>query len=158
MAGPVGALGPLVFVGGLGSVFTLHELTKKKKNSFVKHRIIAGNDLIEDTGSDPIEVDIQMRFYAPYTADPSVSLTLLETLMDSKVPVPLIIGGTPIGRGILTLFVVEDISSKMPKFRGGRLTVLDATVKLLEYPNGLSIAGPLGSLANTAFAVLGNLF
>ncbi len=157
MAGPVGVLGPIVFVGGLGGTFTFHDLTKKRKNSFAKHRLINGNDLLEDTGDDPIELDLQMRFFAPYTAPPSISLISLEALADSKIPVPLIIDGTPVGRGILTLFVIEEITSKMPKFVGGELTILDLTIKLCEYSNPLNISGPLSALAQAGAAALGSI-
>jgi hypothetical protein len=157
VAGIVGVLGPLVFIGGLGSTFTFHSLSKKRQNAFVKHQIINGNDLIEDVGFKPIELDLEMRFYSPWTADPSISLVLLETLEDAKIPVPLLIGGVPVGRSILTLFVVEEITSKMPKFSGAKLTVLDITCKLLEYGNPLGLNGTLGSLAQVGVAALGNL-
>ena len=157
MAGIVGALGPLVFIGGLGSVFTFHSLNKKRKNSFAKHKIINGNDLLEDTGVEPIDLDLEMRFYSPWTADPSLSLIALEAMMDAKIPVPLIISGTPVGRGILTLFICEEITSKMPKFVGGTLTVLDVSVRLCEYGNPLGLSGPLGALAQAGVAAIGNL-
>ncbi len=157
MAGPVGVLGPIVFLGGLGSTFTFHDLSKKRKNSFAKHRVINGNDLIEDTGYDPIEIDLQMRFFAPYTADPSISLIAIEALADSKIPVPLIIDGCPVGRSILTLFICEEITSKMPKFVGSQLTILDVTIKLCEYSNPLNISGPLGALAQLGASIVGSI-
>ena len=157
MAGPVGILGNIVFVGGLGSVFTFHSLSKKRQNAFAKHKIINGNDLIEDVGFNPIELDLSLRFYEPWTADPSLSLIALEALEDAKIPVPLLIGGVPVGRSVLTLFVIEEITSKMPKFKGSVLTVLDCSVKLLEYSNPLNIAGILGPLAQAGAAALGNL-
>ncbi len=157
MAGPVGILGTIVFVGGLGTTSTFHELNKKRKNSFAKHRIINGLDLIEDTGFDPIELDLQMRFFSPYTQDPSISLILIEALADSKLPVPLIIDGCPVGRGILTLFVCEEITSKMPKFVGSQLTILDITIKLCEYSNPLNISGPLSALAQLGASVIGSI-
>jgi hypothetical protein len=155
MSGPVGILGPIVFVGGLTTTFTFHDLSKKRSNSFAKHALINGTDLLEDTGSKPIELDLQLRFFQPYTADPSISLIELEALMESKIPVPLIIGGVPVGRGILTLFVIESIDSKMPKFVGSTLTILDLTVKLCEYSNPLSLSGPLSALAQAGAAIVG---
>jgi hypothetical protein len=157
MSGPVGILGILPFVGGQGTTFTVYDIQKKRKNAFAKHRIINGNDLIEDVGFDPIELDLEMHFFAPWTLDPSLSLIALEGLMESKIPVPLIIGGTPVGRGLLTLFVIESIDSKMKKFTGGTLCVLDCTVKLLEYGNPFNISGPLGILAQSGASVIGNL-
>jgi hypothetical protein len=157
MAGPVGILGSIVFVGGLGTTFTFHSLGKKRRNAFAKHKIINGNDLIEDVGFNPIELDLACRFYSPWTADPSLRLIALEALEDAKIPVPLIISGTPVGRGALTLWVVEEITAKMPKFRGGVLTVLDVDIKLLEYSNVLSISGPLSPLLQAGISAAGNL-
>jgi hypothetical protein len=153
----VGILGPLPFVGGQGSAFTFYNITKRRKNSFARHRIISGNDLIEDTGFDPIELDMDMQFFAPWTLDPSISLIALEGLMDSKIPVPLIVGGAPVGRGLLTLFVIESIDSTMKKWEGARLAILECRVKILEYSNPLSISGPLGLLAQAGASVIGNL-
>ena len=157
MAGPVGILGPLVFVGGLGTTFTFNSLSKKRQNAFAKHKIINGVDLIEDVGFNPIELELQCRFYEPWTADPSLSLIALEALEDAKIPIPLIVGGVPVGRQLLTLFVVEEITSKMPKFKGSVLTVLDCSIKLLEYSNPLSISGILGPLVQAGAVAIGNL-
>jgi hypothetical protein len=157
MSGPVGILGNIVFVGGLGSVFTFHALSKKRQNAFAKHKIINGVDLIEDVGFNPIELELSLRFFSPWTADPSLSLIALEALEDAKIPVPLIISGTPVGRGPLTLFIVEEITSKMSKFVGSTLTVLDCSVKLCEYGNPLGISGPLSALAQAGVAAIGNL-
>ncbi len=153
----VGILGTIPFEGGLSSAFTFHEVSKKRKNAFAKHRIIKGNDLIEDVGFDPIEIDIQMKFFRPYTLDPAASLIALETLMDLKIPVPMFIGNTPVGRGLLTLFLVESIDSKMEKWVGSTLTILQCTVKLLEYGNPFGISGPLGALASAGASVVGSL-
>ena len=142
-----GVLGPIMFQGGLGSMNTFHGVSKSKKEVFAKHRIIQQVDIIEDTGSDPIECSLQMHFHAPYTLPPSAALTSLESLMDMKVPVPLIIGSTPVGRAMqLTLFVIEDISAKMSKFISNSLIIADIDVKLLEYPGALNLAGPLSAL------------
>jgi phage protein U len=157
MAGPVGILGPIVFLGGLGTTSTFSEITKKRSNSFAKHSIINGVDLLEDTGEKPIELNLQMRFFSPYTASPSISLIAIEALADSKTPVPLIINGCPVGRGILTLFVIEEITSKMVKFVGSELTILDITCKLCEYSNPISLSGPLSALAQVGESVIGSI-
>jgi hypothetical protein len=141
-----GALGPIIFQGGLGSMNTFHAVSKTKKQTYVKHRIIQQNDLVESAGADPIEGTLQMHFHAPYTLPPSAALTALEALMDMQIPVPLIIGSTPIGRGFITLFVIEEIQSKMSKFISASWIVGDIDVRLLEYPNAISLSGPLSAL------------
>src|SRR5215469_16541143 len=72
MAGLVGILGTVPFVAGQGTAFTFHDIEKKRKNAFAKHRVINSNDLIEDVGFDPIELDIKMKFFSPWTLDPSL--------------------------------------------------------------------------------------
>src|SRR5258708_377199 len=154
--GAVGILGPVPFVGGLGIGNSFHSIKKKNKNSWARHRILKSNDLIEDTGVDPIEIDIDMIFYRPYTLEPSISISILEGLSASKFPVPFIVGGTPIGRGPLTLFVIEEITSDMKKFNGPTLIYATVQVKLLEYGNLFNISGPLGALANIGAAFVGS--
>ena len=141
-----GALGPVVFSGGLGTMNTFHSMNQAKEETLAKHRIIQAIDLIEDTGPEPIELSIQMHFHAPYTLAPGAAITTLEALMDMRMPLPLIIGSTPIGRGFLTLFVIDDIASKMTKFSGSSLIIGDIDVKLCEYAGALSLSGPLSAL------------
>ena len=143
-----GALGPVVFQGGLGTMSTFHAMSKVKKETYVKHRVIQVVDLLEDTGAEPIELQIQMHFHAPYTIGPSRALTQLEALMDAKMPVPLIVGSTPVGRGFLTLFVIEEIQTKMSKFISSSLIVGDIDVKLCEYAGALNMSGPLSALGS----------
>jgi phage protein U len=142
----VGCLGPIVFMGGLGSANTFHSISKTNKESFVKHRVIQANDLVEDTGTDPIEITIEMHFHGPYTVAPSTGIAALEAVKDLKIPLPLIIGRIPLGRGMLTLFVIESVDTKMSTFVGSGLAVADASVKLLEYANPLGSTGPLSAL------------
>jgi GpU protein len=154
-----GALGPVIFQGGLGSMFTFHSMAKTKKETWVKHRIIQLVDILEDTGAEPIELSIQMHFHAPYTLAPSAAITALEALMDAKMPLPLIVGSTPIGRGFLTLFVIDDIASKMSRFSTSSLLIADIDVKLTEYAGALNLSGPLsafgGALPGLSAAVAG---
>jgi phage protein U len=149
----IGALGMIPFVGGLGTANTFHEIAKTNKTTYVKHQIISGVDLIEATGPDPIDLSVQMSFFAPYTLSPSVSVVEIEALAASRLPVPLFAGDAPVGRGLLTLFVIEDVSVQMRKWVGSNLAIAAVTVKLLEYSNPLSIAGPLNALASLGASV-----
>jgi hypothetical protein len=157
MAGIVGVLGPIPFMGGLKRANTFHEISKSAKKAYVVHRILGGNDLVEDCGFDLIDLTLSMKWLYGYTMDPSAALIALEGLMNSSLPVPIIVDGVPLGRGALTLFVVESIASRMTKWKAGTLVALECSVKLREYGNPFSIAGPLGALANTAGQVVGRL-
>jgi len=153
----IGTLGVIPFVGGLGTANTFHAISKSNKASFVKHPIFGGVDLIEATGDDPIDTSISMMFFAPYTLAPAAGITALEALKASRMPVPLFAGDAPVGRGGLALFVVESVSVKMEKWVGAHLAIAKVEVKLLEYSNPFSLAGPLGALTNLASGVLGKI-
>jgi phage protein U len=144
--GAIGALGPIVFMGGLGTAIGFHSISKINKTTFVKHRVIQSTDLVEATGTDLIELSMDLHFHGPYTLAPSAGIAALEAVMAAKIPLPLIIGRIPVGRGLLTLFVVESIDSKMTHFVGSGLAVADVSLRLLEYPNPLGSTGPLSAL------------
>jgi Phage P2 GpU len=142
-----GALGPIVFMGGQGTANLFHKITKVRKQNYVRHKIIMSNDIIESTGPEPIELTFSMIFFAPYTLSPSIGIMALETVMDLQIPLPLIIGSTPVGRGILTLFVIEEVQSNMDRFSDSALLHAEVNVKILEYPNPLANLGPLSALS-----------
>jgi hypothetical protein len=133
-------------MGGLRTTNTFHSISKTNKQTFVKHRVIQTTDLVEATGTDLIELTLEMHFHGPYTLAPSAGITTLESVMAMRIPLPLIVGRVPLGRGALTLFVIEAIDSKMSTFVGSGLAVADVSVKLLEYPNPLGSLGPLSAL------------
>jgi hypothetical protein len=153
----IGALGVIPFVGGLGNVFTFHQISKTNKATFVKHPVFGGIDLVEATGDDPIDITIEMMFFAPYTQSPSVAIPAVEALKAAKIPVPLFAGDAPVGRGPLTFFVVEQVGVKMTKWHGAGLAIASIDVKLLEYGNPFNLAGPLGALTNLATGVIGKI-
>jgi hypothetical protein len=149
----LGCLGGLPFVAGRGSLFSPHAISKTYKNSWARHKILNGNDVLEDTGYEPIDLSIEMTFFAPWTFDPSSSLSMLEGFAAAKVPLPVILGGTPLGRGGLTVFVVEAVDSKMEKWAGSSLTVLHVTVKLCEFALPASplmnfLSNPIGAASS----------
>jgi hypothetical protein len=152
----VGILGSVPFMGGFGSTNTVETVTKKRKEGFAKHQIIHGLDLIEGTGSSPIDLSLKMHFCTPYTLSPTVSVSALEALQAAKIPVPLFIGDTPVGRGLLTLFVIEEVGSNFKTWRKGSIAIAELDVKLLEYSNPLSIAGPLNALLGGGLGGLGS--
>jgi hypothetical protein len=157
MAGIVGVLGPIPFQGGFKRANTFREISKSAKKAYVVHRILGGNDVVEDCGFDLIDLTLSMKWVYGYTMDPSAALIALEGLMNASIPVPIIVDGVPLGRGALTLFVVESVESRMTKWKGSTLVELECSVKVKEYGNPFSIAGPLGALANTAGQVVGRL-
>ena len=159
MPGIVGIIGVIPFCGGLHTANTFHEISKTTKNVFVKHRIINGNDLLEDCGVEPIDLDIQMKVGCRVHGGPrsvAVSLGRINGGQDSRSDR---VGGVPLGRpgSLLTLFVIESIGSKMTKWKGSLLVELECAVKVCEFGNPLSIAGPLGALVSAGASVIGRL-
>ena len=146
-------MGPLPFVAGKGSLFSPHSVSKTTKNSWARHKILNGIDVLEDTGTEPIDVTLEMSFFSPWTFDPSSSLSMLEGFAAAKIPLPVILGGTPFGRGGLTVFVVESVSSRMTKWSGSSLTIMSVSVKLCEFALPASplmnfISNPLGAVSS----------
>jgi len=158
----LGVMGPLPFIAGKGSLFSPHSISKTYKNSWAKHKILNGIDTLEDTGQEPIDLTIEMSFFKPWTFDPGSSLTMLEGFASAKVPMPVILGGTPLGRGGLTLFVVEAVDAKMTKWAGTSLTIMAVTVKLCEFAIPASpllsfISNPLGTIAGAVGGAVTNV-
>jgi hypothetical protein len=157
-----GILGTLPFQAGLGSVFTPHAVDVSRKNSFAKHKILNSNDQLEDTGVEPIEVTLEMGFLIGWTLDPVKSVSMLSAYMDSKIPAPLIVGNTPVGRGIMSMFVIESMSVKVTKFLGSSPAVVTASVKLIEYappPSPLTnfLSNPVGALAGGVGGIVSSI-
>jgi hypothetical protein len=151
---PFGILGTVVFVGGLGSSNAFHEISKKRRASYARHQVISGVDVLEPVGDTPIEIDLSIQFLRSYSTDPSLGLLQLEALMATKVAVPLVVGGVPIGRGLLTLFAVEEVSAKMKKFQSGTWVAVDVSVKLIEDSSPFNLGGVFGSLFQLGGALL----
>jgi hypothetical protein len=157
-----GILGTLPFMSGLGSVFTPHAVDISRKNSFAKHKILNSNDVLEDTGVEPIDVTLEMGFMIGFTLDPVKSVSMLSAFMDAKIPAPLIVGNVPVGRGLMSMFVVESMSVKVTKFFGTNPAVVTASVKLLEYappPSPLTnfLSNPVGALAGGVGGIVSSI-
>jgi hypothetical protein len=142
----VGIYGAIPFVGGFGTATPVQEISKKRSETYARHQLINGLDLIESTGSKPIELDFKMHFCAPFTLDPAVSISMIEGAQAAKIPMPLMFNDCPVGRGLLTMFVIEEVGSQMTKWTFGNLAVCSINIRLLEYSNPLAIAGPLNAL------------
>lgn len=151
---PFGILGTVVFTGGLGASNAFHEISKKRRAAYARHQVIAGVDVLEPVGDTPIEVDLNIQFLRNYSTDPSSGILQLEALMLTKTSVPLVIGGVPVGRGLLSLFAVEEVSAKMKKFQSATLVAVDVSVRLIEDATPLTGFGIFGSLSQIGGALL----
>jgi|SRR6516162_8006046 hypothetical protein len=157
-----GVLGALPFVSGPQRVFTPHAVDVTRKNAFAKHKVLNYNDVLEDVGVEPIDVTLEMGFMIGWTLEPARSISMLSAYMDSKIPAPLIVGNTPVGRGIASMFVVESMSVKVAKFLGSSPAVVNASVKLIEYapsPSPLMnfLSNPVGALSGSAGGIISSI-
>ena len=149
----LGCMGTLPFVAGQGTLFSPSGISKSLKNSWARHKVINSVDVLEDTGFQPTSITIEMKFFKPWTHDPASSLSQLEKYAQGKVPMPVMIGNTPLGRGGLTMYVVESVDAKMEKWNGSTLTILHVSVKLEEFSTGASplfnfISAPIGAASS----------
>jgi len=131
-------------------MFSPRSISKQLKNSWARHKVINAVDVLEDTGFQPTSLTLEMGFFKPWTHDPASSLSQLEKYAQAKVPMPIMIGNTPLGRGGLTMYVVEAVDAKMEKWTGATLTLLRVSVKLEEFSTGASpllnfISNPIGA-------------
>jgi phage protein U len=130
-----------------GAVSTFDELKKTVSARWGTHEIWQGKPILEYAGASLIELTFKMELIKPYTVDPKSAITMLQEIMDLAIPLPLIIGLFPMGRG-LSLFVMESLEIELKYFfQGGGILGASANVKLKEYPNP--------PLINTLRAALG---
>jgi hypothetical protein len=157
-----GVLGALPFISGPGRVFTPYAVDVSRKNVWAKHKILNYNDVLEDVGVEPIETTLEMGFLIGWTLDPARSLMMLAGYMDAKIPAPCIVGNTPVGRGMGSMFVVESMSVKVTKFHGASPAVATASVKLIEYaapPSPLTnfLSNPIGALSGGVGGIISSI-
>jgi Phage P2 GpU len=149
----IGMYGFVIFTsGGFGRLNTFDELRKSVSARWEPHDIIKGKPLLEYGGPALIEVEFTMNFIKPMTTDPTVMMITLEQIMDFALPLPLVIGLKPMGRGA-SLFVMSDLSEN-PKYfyRNGQIIAASVEVRLMEYATGFlfgNISQALGKLGNT---------
>lgn len=151
---PAGAFGPALYFGhGPLGLAPMDGWEKTMKARWAKHEIHLGMPLPEFLGPDLTEVSLEMGFIRPYTTDPQLAIQLIELYVNLSIPQFLILGTTPVGRG-MSQFVIQDVVERMTVIEaGGRITSAKIKVKLMEYPSSLSN----NLLFNTAVSTLGSV-
>lgn len=150
-----GLYGPILF--GTGTDYQgsggndFQSMQKSVSARWEEHKVFGDKPLLEYGGPSLIEVEIKMKWIMPVTADPTFNLFILQEIMDLAIPLPLILGLLPMGRGA-SLFVMTDLSwNPNYFFQNGVIMGADATLKLKEYatPNLLSaLLAALGGLGS----------
>ena len=161
----IGVYGPIFFTPG-NPVTTFDNMKKTVTARWGEHEVWLGMPLLEYAGPKLIEVSFTMELIKPFTMDPMGAVTILEGMMDSATPAPLIVGMKPMGRG-MSMFVMTSLSSQ-PKFfyRGGEWMGCSVEVQLKEYPStsspnnlmqalGGAFSGITGAISGVTGAVSG---
>jgi hypothetical protein len=141
------SFGPLIFIPGKETAFTYKNLSKANTVVYAQHEILQGVPLIEFTGYKLITVNMTCNFVAGWTLDPSLAVLAFETAQANPVAMPLILGTTPIGRGLISSFVIQEVQSKFTRF-GTDGSPIEATVDVKFLEAG-SILPSLGQLASS---------
>jgi hypothetical protein len=130
----IGLYGPIFFHSGTTGLSTFDAMKKTVTARWGDHALHLAKPLLEYGGPQLIEISFKMELIKPFTVDPLMTIVMLEEIMDLAIPLPLIIGVKPMGRG-LSLFVLTSLSHEMKYFyRGGGLLGASVDVQLKEYP------------------------
>jgi hypothetical protein len=142
----IGLYGTIFFHSGTTGLTTFNELKKTVTARWGDHPVHLSKPLLEYSGPQLIEITFRMELIKPFTADPLATIIILEEIMDLAIPLPLIIGMKPMGRGF-SLFVLTSLSHEMKYFyRGGGLLGASVEVQLKEYPTTISISSLMRAL------------
>ena len=142
----IGLYGPIFFHSGSTGLLTFDQMKKTVAARWGEHPIHLAKPLLEYGGAQLIEVSFKMELIKPFTADPLGTIVMLEEIMDLGIPLPLVIGLKPMGRGF-SLFVMTSLTHEMKYFyRGGGLLGASVDVQLKEYPTTFSISNLMKAL------------
>lgn len=146
------SFGPeIIFAVGKGSAFTYKNVTSTKKAFYAKHYILDSTPQLEFTGYDVNSVTMECNFVNGWTVAPSVAILLLQTAFQSNTAYPLILGDSPLGMGLVSNFVIEELQEKYTRFdTSGSPIEASVSVKFLEAGQLLPSLGQLaGSVLNS---------
>jgi hypothetical protein len=133
----IGLYGPIFFHSGSTGLTTFDEMRKTVSARWGDHPVHLQKPLLEYGGPQLIEIGFRMELIKPFTMDPLAAIIMLEEIMDLAIPLPLIIGMKPMGRGV-SLFVLTQLQHTMKYFyRDGGLLGASVEVQLKEYPDNI---------------------
>jgi hypothetical protein len=119
------------------------------------HAVHLSKPLLEYGGPELIEISFKMELVKPFTVDPLMTIVMLEEIMDLAIPLPLVIGMKPMGRGF-SLFVLTSLTHEMKYFyRGGGLLGASVEVQLKEYPTTINLSSLTRALGGVFNKVTG---
>ena len=125
-----GSLGQVVFSINQKKIQTIKSLVWKKQYSYSTHKRYGKKTLLEFTGIEPDEIEIEMEISAFLGVRPLQMLEDLAAMAKKHQVVPLILGTDVIG----TKWVITNIEDSTDKFyMDGTLVSAKIKVKIKEY-------------------------
>ncbi len=138
----LGALGLCPFVCSDKRVLTPHSLSKKVSARIAEHAVIGQKPTLEYVGPSADTVSMNIRLDAGLGVPPSTALPLLERMVESGSPFPLVIGTDYFGQ-----FVIESVDEERRYHTGaGVCRVAEVKIELKEAGSG-GISGLLSLFA-----------
>lgn len=125
-----GTLGKVVFRISQKRVQTIKSLTWKKQYSYGTHKMYGKKSLLEFTGIEPDDLELEIEISAFLGVRPLEVVNVLAAMADQHQVVPLVLGTDVIG----TKWVITNIEDATDKFyMDGTLVSAKIKVKIKEY-------------------------
>lgn len=125
-----GTLGKVVFSISRKKVQTIKSMSWKKQYSYGTHKLYGKKALLEFTGIEPDEIELEMEISAFLGVRPLKMIKSLASIADKHQAVPLVLGTDVIG----TKWVITNIDPATDKFyMDGTLVSAKIKVKIKEY-------------------------
>ena len=129
MFGAIGCLGRVPFICSHGKVLTFSKLSRERKIRWARHEVIGQKPVLEWIGEDLNTVSMTVRLDVSLGVLPHVALKFLESMMASKEPHILLIGGEMLGR-----YVIASVHEDRKFHTGlGICQVAEVTLSLIEF-------------------------
>lgn len=126
----VGSLGSAVFYVTNKSVKTINSMSWKKKYNYSVHKMHGRKGILEYTGMDPDEIEIEVKASAFLGVRPLDVMNELNSMAAAHAVVPFVLGTDVIG----TSWVITDIQASPDIFfLDGTLISAPFKIKIKEY-------------------------
>ena len=127
----LGALGDIVFVASPELLRTFQDFTRKTKPRLTKHEVHLQYPVTEYLGPDLDQITFRMRFDSQFGVEPRAEMTNLLVLCRAATPMPLQIGGLPMGAD---KWIITSLGQQWTTIDGkGEVLTGEVDVTLEEY-------------------------
>ncbi len=124
----IGCLGDVAFQVGVGEIFTLRELRRKRDAVYAEHGVASGRPKSQFVGVDLWEVSFSIQLSRNFT-NPEARIEELTAMQEAGEHHPLAVGGRNFGE--FTLRSYEETVKRMA--RGGEIEFAELSLQLREF-------------------------